>query len=121
MEIRRAEAADMAAVKALWAYCFEREGDPFFEWYFGRVCRPEDVLLGAENGQAAASLHLRPYTLSVRGKTFAADYIVGVSTHPAARGRGRAGSDLLSTRTSGSGKLRRSVSPGRERGPSGPG
>ena len=91
MEIRRAEAADMAAVKALWAYCFEREGDPFFEWYFGRVCRPEDVLLGAENGQAAASLHLRPYTLSVRGKTLAADYIVGVSTHPAARGRGRAG------------------------------
>lgn len=50
----------------------------------------EDVLLGVDGGQVACDLHLRPYTLSVRGRAMAADYIVGVATHPAARGRGKA-------------------------------
>lgn len=90
MEIRRGTAADGAACRALWGYCFERPGDPFFEWYFGRVYRPEDTLVGLEEGRAACALHLRPYTLSVRGRTMRADYIVGVAVHPAARGRGLA-------------------------------
>ncbi len=90
MEIRRGTAADEAACRALWGYCFERPGDPFFEWYFSRVYRPEETLVGLEGGRAACALHLRPYTLSVRGKTVPADYIVGVASHPAARGRGLA-------------------------------
>lgn len=90
MEIRRGTAADEAASRALWGYCFERPGDPFFEWYFSRVYRPEETLVGLEGGRAACALHLRPYTLSVRGKCIPADYIVGVATHPAARGRGLA-------------------------------
>lgn len=90
MEIRRATKHEEAAVRALWAYCFERPGDPFFEWYFSRACRMEDVLLGIEAGQVACDLHLRPYQIALRGKEMAADYIVGVATHPAARGRGLA-------------------------------
>lgn len=90
MEIRRARAADTAAVKGLWAYAFERPGDPFFEWYFSTAYRAEDVLVGEECGRIACDLHLRPYTLSLRGRETAADYIVGVATHPAARGRGMA-------------------------------
>lgn len=43
MEIRRGMAADEAASRALWGYCFERPGDPFFEWYFSRVYRPEET------------------------------------------------------------------------------
>ncbi len=90
MEIRRGRAADEGALRALWGYCFERPGDPFFEWYFSQVYRPEETLLGFEGGRAACALHLRPYGLSVRGKEMRADYIVGVATHPAARGRGLA-------------------------------
>lgn len=90
MEIRRGMAADEAASRALWGYCFERPGDPFFEWYFSRVYRPEETLVGQEGGRTACALHLRPYVLSLRGRTEQADYIVGVATHPAARGRGLA-------------------------------
>ena len=90
MEIRRGMAADEAASRALWGYCFEQPGDPFFEWYFSRVYRPEETLVGQEGGRTACALHLRPYVLSLRGRAQQADYIVGVATHPAARGRGLA-------------------------------
>lgn len=94
MKIRKASASDTEDVKALWAYCFEKPTDPFFQWYFKDLYTPETVLLGEENGQAACDLHRRPYTMSVRGRRFDTDYIVGVATHPAARGRGYA-SELL--------------------------
>lgn len=91
MKIRRAGGSDRQAVEGLWAYCFEPQGHPFFEWYFQHVCRMDEVLVGETEGQIACDLHLRPYTLSVRGRAMASDYIVGVATHPAARGRGLAG------------------------------
>jgi len=94
MKIRKASASDTEDVKALWAYCFEKPTDPFFQWYFKDLYTPETVLVGEENGQAACDLHRRPYTMSVRGRRFDTDYIVGVATHPAARGRGYA-SELL--------------------------
>lgn len=90
MEIRRATKQDESAVRSLWGYCFEGPGNPFFEWYFSKACRMEDVLLGVEGTRVACDLHLRPYTVSVRGKDIPVDYIVGVATHPAARGRGKA-------------------------------
>lgn len=96
MKIRKASASDTEDVKALWAYCFEKPSDPFFQWYFKDLYTPETVLIGEENGQAACDLHRRPYTMSVRGRRFDTDYIVGVATHPAARGRGYASSLLRS-------------------------
>lgn len=96
MKIRKASASDTEDVKALWAYCFEKPTDPFFQWYFKDLYTPETVLVGEENGQAACDLHRRPYTMSVRGRRFDTDYIVGVATHPAARGRGYASSLLRS-------------------------
>lgn len=94
MKIRKASALDTEEVKALWAYCFEKPSDPFFQWYFRELYTPETVLLGEEKGQTACDLHRRPYRLSVRGQVFDTDYIVGVATHPAARGRGY-GQELL--------------------------
>lgn len=91
LQVRPAGRQDTAAVKGLWAYCFERPGDPFFDWYFEKVYRPEEVLVGEAGGRIACDLHLRPYTVSLRGQAREADYIVGVATHPAARGRGYAG------------------------------
>ena len=41
-----------------------------------------------------AALHLRRYTLSIRGASVPVTYIVGLATHPAARGRGYAGALL---------------------------
>ena len=90
MNIRMSTAEDEKAVKALWAYCFEKESDPWFQWYFKNEYRKEEVLIGEEKGKIACNLHRRPYTLSVRGKEVKTDYIIGVATHPAARGRGYA-------------------------------
>lgn len=88
MEIRRGRREDGAACRALWAYCFEKPGDPFFEWFFRRLYRPEDVLLAGEGGRTMGALHLRPYALALRGRVLPVHYIVGVAVHPAARGRG---------------------------------
>lgn len=88
LQVRPAVRQDTAAVKALWAYCFERPGDPFFDWYFEKVYRPEEVIVGETKGRIACDLHLRPYRICLRGRARETDYIVGVATHPAARGRG---------------------------------
>lgn len=88
MQFRRATEADRKSIEALWAYCFEKPDEPFFEWYFSRVCQMDDVVVAEENQHIAADLHLRPYTLNLRGNSMPVDYMVGVATHPAARGRG---------------------------------
>lgn len=88
MQFRRATGADRKSIEALWAYCFEKPDEPFFQWYFSRVCQMDDVVVAEENQHIAADLHLRPYTLNLRGNSMPVDYMVGVATHPAARGRG---------------------------------
>lgn len=88
MQFRRATEADRKSIEALWAYCFEKPDEPFFQWYFSRVCQMDDVVVAEENQHIAADLHLRPYTLNLRGNCMPVDYMVGVATHPAARGRG---------------------------------
>lgn len=88
MQFRRATEADRKSIEALWAYCFEKPDEPFFQWYFSRVCQMDDVVVAEENQHIAADLHLRPYTLNLRGNSMPVDYMVGVATHPAARGRG---------------------------------
>lgn len=88
MQFRRATEANRKSIEALWAYCFEKPDEPFFQWYFSRVCQMDDVVVAEENQHIAADLHLRPYTLNLRGNSMPVDYMVGVATHPAARGRG---------------------------------
>ena len=56
MNIRTSTAEDEKAVKALWAYCFEKESDPWFRWYFEREYRKEEVLVGEEKGKIACNL-----------------------------------------------------------------
>lgn len=94
MKICKAQKNDEKDLMGLWAYCFEKPEDPFFQWYFRSVYRPEEVLLGKVDGHIACDLHRRPYKISVRGRAFDTDYIVGLATHPAARGRGY-GKELL--------------------------
>lgn len=94
MEFRYPKEEEREQVEFLWSYCFEPKGDPFYEFYFSNCYEPENIIVGVENNTIVADLHLRPYTLSVRGKEMKTSYIVGVATHPAAR-RGGIGRDLL--------------------------
>ena len=90
LHFRLASPSDAREISSLWAMAFERPGDPFFDWYFGACFRPESVLLGEDGDGIATALHLHPHTLFIRGKETAADYIVGVTTHPEKRRRGHA-------------------------------
>jgi predicted acetyltransferase len=75
-------------VQWLWDYCFEKKGDPFFEWYFSRYCQEGNVLAGYADGRLEACLHLNPVEVFLRGKTLPASYIVGLGVAPEARGGG---------------------------------
>ncbi|MDU2065059.1 MAG: GNAT family N-acetyltransferase [Sporomusaceae bacterium] len=79
------EPREETAIKKLWSYCFEPEGHPFFEWYFGKYYKPENVLAGVKDGHLLCCLHLNPYKIFLRGQVFATSYIVGVATAPEAR------------------------------------
>lgn len=92
--IRTAQERDRAAVEALWDYHFEKREEPFFQFYFRECYRPEETLLYTTETGLVAALHLRRYTLSIRGASVPVTYIVGLATHPAARGRGYAGALL---------------------------
>lgn len=89
-EFRFATADDADALRALWSYSFEKPGDPFFDWYFGRPFKPFSAILGTTDGAPSCALHIRPHFLVLRGKPIPAFYILGVTTHPAARGHGLA-------------------------------
>ncbi len=89
-EVRQGTAQDRAALEALWDYSFEARTTPFFRFYFEQCYRPADTLVVETQAGVAAGLHLRPTTLIVRGLPVEVTYIVGLATHPAARGRGYA-------------------------------
>ncbi|KAF1678760.1 enhanced intracellular survival protein Eis [Veillonella sp. R32] len=94
MEFRIATAQDTEAVKNLWAYCFETAEDPFFQYYFSKAYEPEHTMVGYEGKLLASMVHLRQYTLQVRGAQLPVSYMVGVATDPVAR-RGGIGGQLL--------------------------
>lgn len=94
MEFRIATAQDTEAVKNLWAYCFETAEDPFFQYYFSKAYEPEHTMVGYEGKLLASMVHLRQYTLQVRGAQLLVSYMVGVATDPVAR-RGGIGGQLL--------------------------
>ncbi len=93
-EFRFATEDDVDAIRALWSYSFEKPGDPFFDWYFGKPFNPISTVLGTTDGAVSCALHLHAHGLTVRGKLIPSLYILGVTTHPAARGRGLA-KDLI--------------------------
>lgn len=94
MDFRIATAQDTEAVKNLWAYCFETAEDPFFQYYFSKAYEPEHTMVGYEGKLLASMVHLRQYTLQVRGAQLPVSYMVGVATDPVAR-RGGIGGQLL--------------------------
>lgn len=97
MDFRIATAQDTEAVKNLWAYCFETAEDPFFKYYFSKAYEPEHTMVGYDGELLASMVHLRQYTLHVRGAALPVSYMVGVATDPVARRGGIGGQLLLSS------------------------
>ena len=76
-------------VKELWSQCFEKQGTPFFEYYFNEYCLKNNTVLGGfdEQDNLLTMLHLNPYMLRIRGAEILTPYIVGVATQEKARGK----------------------------------
>lgn len=79
---------DMTQVKRLWDYCFEKENDPFFQWFFSGYCQRKNVWAGFQQDRLTTCLHLIPYTVFLRGRQLPVSYIVGLAVFPEARGSG---------------------------------
>lgn len=88
MQFRRAKESDSKDIKSLWAYCFEKPDEAFFQWFFSKIYEHDNVVVAEEQGNIAAAVHLRPYEICLRGNSLLVDYAVGLATHPAARGNG---------------------------------
>ena len=89
MNIKIVTEAELPRVMALWDYCFEKQEDPFFQWYFREYCLQHNLVLGGfseEDGHLQNMLHLNPYGILLRGQEERVPYIVGVATDPADRG-----------------------------------
>lgn len=87
MEFRLAQAEDKPRIQELWQYSFEEEG-PYFDWYFKEVYQPSSTLCCWDGDRIMAALQLAPYEISLRSSPLQANFIVGLSTDPGARGRG---------------------------------
>lgn len=88
MDFRLLNANLLPQAADLWDYCFEKKGDPFYEWYFAEYCLKQNTVIGGFDGdKLACMLHLNPYTVMLRGQEIRLPYIVGVATAPEYRGQ----------------------------------
>jgi len=88
LEIRQPNPQDLEAVKRLWSSCFEKEEEPFFQWFFSNRYRAENALGAFDDGRLLAALHIAPYTVRLRGSDMSAGYLMGVGTFARYRQRG---------------------------------
>lgn len=86
-EFRSAKAKDIPQLRALWQECFG-DSDAFCDWFFAERFGPALSTVAEEGGQILSAVHGWPYTLRIRNKAIPSIMMCGVSTHPAARGRG---------------------------------
>lgn len=87
MDFRLINEQTLPQAADLWDECFEKKDTPFHQWYFSRYCLKQNRILGGfQDGRLATMLHLNPYELQLRGRTWKVPYIVGVATDPLDRG-----------------------------------
>ena len=88
MKFRIAKETDFNDVKRLWAYCFEPEGHPFFNYYFEKVYEADNTMVGIDHSYLVSTVHLRQNTIRVRGVNLPMSYMIGVATDPIMRRHG---------------------------------
>ena len=89
MITRRLQKKDLLQSKELWQESFD-DKPAFVDWYFRRRFRPEDGI-GVFSGSLLLShLHLAPYRIRLRGRTFLSAYLIGLATRKQYRRQGLA-------------------------------
>ncbi len=93
--IRKANNADIEALKALWIECFPKDIE-YSEFFFKNIFRKDCAVVFEEEGELLGMIHSFPRTLMTPLGEISAKYIYGVGTTKEARGRGIAGRLLAS-------------------------
>lgn len=93
MVIRPLKEEELSQAREIWEECFD-DKPAFVDWYFQNRFRPEEglgVFISTPGGPTLlADLHLAPYRLRLRKKTYHSAYLVGLATRPQCRRRGLA-------------------------------
>ena len=84
---RTATENDIPQLLSLWQECFG-DSDEFCDWFFSERFSAELSIVAEENGGILSAIHGWPFVLRIRNKSIPAIMMCGVSTRPAARGRG---------------------------------
>lgn len=80
---------DLLQAKEIWQECFD-DMPAFVDWYFYRRFRPEEALGIFSGSLLLCNLHLVPYRIRLRGRTFPSAYLVGLATREQYRRQGLA-------------------------------
>jgi len=94
--IRYLEQEEKERTRDLWEEAFSEDSSSFVDYYYKEKMKDNRVLVFEREGQIVSMLHRNPYRIWLRGAECSCDYLVGISTAVAERGKGRMRSLILS-------------------------
>ena len=89
MITRRLQEQDMRQAREIWEESFN-DKPAFIDWYFRRRFRPEEGIGIFSGSLLLCNLHLAPYRVRLRGRTFPSAYLIGLATREEYRRQGLA-------------------------------
>lgn len=89
--IRKAQASDTSAIKALWQSSYEDETQASTDFYFDHFYHMEDCYICVSEDEFISMLQLRPVPLMINGKAEETSFVVGVATNKEYEGCGYMG------------------------------
>ena len=77
----------MDEIKTLWTDCFH-DTESYSQFYFTWKTKENTIYVIREDDKIVSMIHLNPYHLKLRKKTYPSYYVVGVATEESYRRRG---------------------------------
>ena len=75
-------------LKILWKRCFPKDTDSFIDFYYDKIYKDEETLVGLKNDQPVAALQIIPYSIQMGHQIRPGGYLSGIMTHPDYRKQG---------------------------------
>ena len=85
--IRKLEQAEHKKTRKLWEEIFCEDSKKFLDYYYSVKTKENEIFIIEEDGDIRAMLQLNPYEMVMPGGIKKTNYIVGVATEKAYRGR----------------------------------
>ncbi|WP_158556844.1 GNAT family N-acetyltransferase [Coprococcus sp. AF21-14LB] len=85
--IRKLEQEEHKKTRKLWEEIFCEDSKKFLDYYYSVKTKENEIFIIEEDGDIRAMLQLNPYEMVMPGGVKKTNYIVGVATEKAYRGR----------------------------------